>query len=45
VLKHGVFGGETEYRDRVARLHERRRFQEYGSHAEEDEEGSRDGRG
>ena len=45
VLKHGVFGGETEYRDRIARLHERRRLEEYGSHEEEDEEGSHNGRG
>ena len=44
VLKHGVFGGETEYRDRIARLRERRRLGEYGRH-EGDDEGSQDGRG
>jgi menaquinol-cytochrome c reductase cytochrome b subunit len=43
VLKHGVFGGETEYRDRIAKLRERRRLQGYGRH--EENEGSRDGRG
>ncbi len=44
VLKHRVFGSEMEYRDRIARLRERRRLQEYGRY-EEDEEGSRGGRG
>jgi quinol-cytochrome oxidoreductase complex cytochrome b subunit len=44
VLKHGVFGGEVEYRDRIARLRERRRLQDYGLHGE-DEEDSRDRRG
>ncbi len=41
VLKHGVFGSEMEYRDRIARLQERRRLEEYGRY-EQDEEGSRD---
>jgi menaquinol-cytochrome c reductase cytochrome b subunit len=41
VLKHGVFGSEMEYRDRIARLRERRRLEGYGRY-EEDEEGSRD---
>ena len=45
VLKHRVFGGEMEYRDRIARLLERRRLEEYGRYEEEDEEGSRNGRG
>jgi hypothetical protein len=36
-----VFGSEMEYRDRIARLQERRRLQEYGRY-EEDEVGSRD---
>jgi menaquinol-cytochrome c reductase cytochrome b subunit len=44
VLKHGVFGSELEYRDRIARLRERRRLEEYERH-EKDEEGFRDGRG
>ena len=44
VLKHRVFGSEMEYRDRIASLRERRRLQEY-ERFEEDEEGSRDGRG
>jgi menaquinol-cytochrome c reductase cytochrome b subunit len=44
VLKHRVFGSEMEYRDRIARLQEHRRLQEYGRY-EEGEEGSRDGRG
>jgi quinol-cytochrome oxidoreductase complex cytochrome b subunit len=44
VLKHRVFGSEMEYRDRIARLRERRRLEEYGRY-EEDEEGSQDGRG
>ena len=43
VVKHGVFGGEMEYRDRIARLRERKRLQEYERY-EEDGEGSRDGR-
>src|ERR671913_91711 len=42
VLKHRVFGSEMEYRDRIARLRERRRLQEHGRY-EDDEEGSRDG--
>ena len=41
VLKHGVFGSEMEYRDRIAKLRERRRLEGYGRY-EEDEEGSRD---
>jgi menaquinol-cytochrome c reductase cytochrome b subunit len=41
VLKHRVFGSEMEYRDRIARLRERRRLQEYGRY-EDDKEGSRD---
>jgi menaquinol-cytochrome c reductase cytochrome b subunit len=45
VLKHRVFGSEMEYRDRIARLRERRRLEEYGRYEEEREEGSRDGRG
>jgi menaquinol-cytochrome c reductase cytochrome b subunit len=44
VLKHRVFGSEMEYRDRIARLRERRRLEEYGRY-EEDEEGFGDGRG
>ena len=41
VLKHGVFGSEMEYRDGIAKLHERRRLEGYGRY-EEDKEGSRD---
>jgi len=44
VLKHRVFGGELEYRDRLARLRERRRLEEYARY-EKDEEPYRDGRG
>jgi quinol-cytochrome oxidoreductase complex cytochrome b subunit len=41
VLKHRVFGSEMEYRDRIARLRERRRLQEYGRY-EDDKERSPD---
>lgn len=44
VLKHRVFGSGMEYRDRIARLRERRRIQEYGRY-EEGEESSEDGHG
>ena len=42
VLRHRVFGSEMEYRDRIERLRERRRLEEYGRY---EEEASRDGRG
>ena len=44
VLKHRVFGSEMEYRDRIARLRERRRLEEYGRY-EEDEEVPQTGAG
>ena len=35
VLKHRVFGSEMEYRDRIARLREQKRLQEYGRYEDD----------
>jgi menaquinol-cytochrome c reductase cytochrome b subunit len=47
--KHGVFGSQMEYTERLAKLHERQRLEEYaGFETDGDEDGQnghRDGRG
>lgn len=42
--RHGVFGSEFEYSERIAKLHERQRLEEYARYeGEEDEERSGNG--
>lgn len=36
--RHGVFGSEFEYQERIAKMHERQRLEEYRRYEEDDEE-------
>jgi hypothetical protein len=38
VLRHGVFGAEFEYTERLAKLHERQRLESYEQYEEDDGE-------
>jgi menaquinol-cytochrome c reductase cytochrome b subunit len=43
--KHGVFGSQMEYTERLAKLHERQRLEEYAAlEGDEDHENGHDGR-
>jgi menaquinol-cytochrome c reductase cytochrome b subunit len=37
--RHGVFGSEFEYTDRIAKLHERQRLEEYARYETDEDEG------
>jgi len=40
--RHGEFGMESEYSERLAKLHERQRLEEYASYEEDEEEAYRE---
>jgi menaquinol-cytochrome c reductase cytochrome b subunit len=42
--KHGVFGSQMEYTERLAKLHERQRLEEYAAYEDEDHEDGQNGR-
>ena len=42
--RHGVFGSDFEYSERLAKLHERQRLEEYGSYELDEDEEEYDGR-